>query len=182
MNTNIKSQKKTFFQRHLIDEITLLVLLGLSYTGITITNISPAGSHRFWLAMVPVFFIASLITEWKHVRTGKYPWKMVLWNHSLQWLAVLAAVQMVFVMQQIGRLNNETTGLMLLLVLALSTFVAGIRLGWLFRLIGLFLGISLLVLVYIELYLWVLAVLAVLILVIHHFFVRYVRTKYRHEV
>ena len=182
MDTDIKPPKKTFFHRHLIDEITLLVLLGLSYTGVAITNISPGGSHRFWLAMVPVFFIASLVTEWKNVRTGKYPWKMVLWNHSLQWLAVLAAVQMVFAMQQIGRLNNEMTGLMLLLVLALSTFVAGIRLGWLFRLAGLFLGISLLMLVYVERYLWILVALAILILIIHHFLMRYIRTKQQHEI
>lgn len=172
-STRVQSgEKHSFFGRHFSDEITLFILLGFSFTGVAITNISPARSHLYWLAMVPVFFLASLATEWPHVRAGKYPWKTVLWNHSLQWLALLAAVQMVFVIQQIGRLNNETTGLMLLLIFALSTFVAGIRMGWLFRLAGLFLAGSLLVLVYIERYLWVLAIVAIITLLIHHFIVR----------
>lgn len=166
------ANKPGFFSRHLLDEITLFILLGCSFAGVAMTNISPARSHLYWLAMVPVFFIASLVTEWPHVRAGRYPWKTVLWNHSLQWLALLAAVQMVFVIQQIGRLTNETTGLMLLLVFALSTFVAGIRMGWLFRLAGLFLAASLLALAYIERYLWVLLLIAIILLVVHHFLVR----------
>lgn len=170
--TKRSSKKLGFFDRHFFQEITLFMLLGFSFVGVAITNISPARSHLYWVVMVPVFFIASLATEWPHVRAGKYPWKTVLWNHSLQWLALLGAVQMVFVVQQIGRLNNETTGLMLLLVFALSTFVAGIRMGWLFRLAGLFLAGGLLVLVYIERYLWVLAIVAVITLIIHHFLVR----------
>lgn len=163
--------------RHLADLITLFVLLGCSFVGVAITNISPARSHTYWMAMVPVFFIASLITEWPHVRSGKSPWKMVLWNHSLQWLALLVAAQMVFVIQQIGRLNNETTGLILLLLFALSTFVAGIRMGWVFRLAGLFLAAGLLVLAYFERYLWVLILVAIIILVIHHFATRHSRQE-----
>ncbi len=163
--------------RHLVDLVTLLVLLGCSFIGVAITNISPANSHTYWMAMVPVFFITSLVTEWPNVRSGKYPWKTVVWNHSLQWLALLAAAQMVFVIQQIGRLNNETTGLILLLLFALSTFVAGIRMGWIFRLAGLFLAAGLLVLAYIERYLWVLIIVAVLILFIHHFITRHSRQE-----
>ena len=163
--------------RHLADLITLFVLLVCSFVGVAITNISPARSHTYWVAMVPVFFIASLVTEWPHVRSGKLHLKTVLWNNSLQWLALLAAAQMVFVIQQIGRLNNETTGLILLLLFALSTFVAGIRMGWVFRLAGLFLAAGLLVLAYIERYLWVLILVAVLILVIHHFVTRHSRQE-----
>ncbi|GBE08723.1 hypothetical protein BMS3Bbin11_00099 [bacterium BMS3Bbin11] len=159
--------------RHFYDLITLSILLGCSFVGVAITNISPASSRTYWLAMVPVFFLASLVTEWPHVRNGKYSWKTVIWNHSLQWLALLAAIQMVFIIQQIGRLNNETTGLILLLLFALSTFIAGIRMGWVFRLAGLFLATGLLVLAYLERYLWALVLVAIFILVIHHFVRRY---------
>ncbi|HHJ18606.1 MAG TPA: hypothetical protein ENJ84_02050 [Gammaproteobacteria bacterium] len=165
-------QKTGFLHHHLVDEITLFLLLGLSFAGVAITNISPERSQLYWLSMVPVFFVASLITEWHHVRSGKYPWKSVIWNHSLQWLALLVAVKMVFLIQTLGRLNNETTGLMLLLTLALSTFDAGIRMGWLYRLTGIFLAAGLLILVYIERYLWVLAIIAILLLILHHFMVK----------
>ncbi len=164
--------KRRFFKQHIVDEITLFILLACSFTGVAITNISPIRSHLYWMVMVPVFFLASLVTEWPHVRAGRYPWKTVLWNHILQWLALLAAVEMVFVIHQTGRLNNETTGLMLLLVFSLSTFVAGIRMGWLFRLAGIFLAASLLVLVYIERYLWVLITVAILVMLLYHYLLR----------
>ncbi len=173
--------KSSLLRYHLIDEITLLILLGCTYIGVAYTDISPAQSHRYWLMMVPVFFIASLATEWQHVRSGKYPWKTVIWNHTLQWLAVLAAVQMVFSIQQTGRLNNEATGLILLLLFALITFITGIRMGWLFRLAGVFLAISLLLLAYLERYLWLLIIIGVLLLVIHHFLLRYIRQKINNE-
>ncbi len=158
-----------FFRHRLLAGITLLLLLGLSYIGVTITDISPAQSRLYWSLMVPVFYFASLITEWPHVHAGKYSWRSVFWNQVLLWLALLAAVQMVFVIQQIGRLNNETTGLMLLLIFALATFIAGIRTGWLFRLAGLFQAASLLFLAYFERYLWVLVLLAIILLIAHHF-------------
>ncbi len=154
---------------HLVDEITLLVLIICSYIGVAYTDISPVRSQHYWYLMVPVFFIASLTTEWKHVHAGKYPWKNVIWNQLLQWLAVMAAIKMVFVIQQIGRLNNETTGLILLLLFAVTTFIAGIRMGWLFRLAGIFLAASLLILAYLERYLWLLLLLGAALLLAHHF-------------
>jgi hypothetical protein len=168
---------ESFFHHHLIDEITLLVLISCSYIGVAYTDISPLRSQHYWYLMVPLFFIASLVTEWKHVSMGKYPWKSVIWNHSLQWLAVLAAVKMVFIIQEIGRLNNETTGLILLLLFALTTFITGIRLGWLFRLAGIFLAISLMLLAYLERYLWVLIIIGVAILVLHHLIMRHRKKK-----
>jgi len=69
-------------------------------------------------------------------------------------------------------LNNETTGLVLLMIFALTTFITGIRMGWLFRLAGLFLAASLLMLAYLERYLWVLLLLGLLILLFHHYISR----------
>ncbi len=173
--------KGSILRHHLVDEITLFILLGCTSIGIAYTDISPTRSHHYWLIMVPVFFLASLATEWQHVQAGKYPWKTVLWNHTLQWLAVLAAVQMVFSIQQTGRLNNEATGLILLLLFALVTFITGIRMGWLFRLAGIFLAVSLLLLAYLERYLWLLMIIGILILTAHHFILRRIRQKISHE-
>ena len=174
-----KTKHSGFFHQHIVDEITLAILLGSTYIGVAYTDISPVRSQHYWFFMVPVFFFASLATEWQHVRAGSYPWKTVIWNHSLQWLAVLAAVQMVFSIQQIGRLNNETTGLILLLLFALTTFITGIRLGWLFRLAGIFLAASLLILAYLERYLWLLLLLGAIMLLLHHLIARSHKRKKR---
>ncbi len=167
-----KDRAGSFRRRRLIDEIVLFALLGLSYLGVAITNVSPPKSQWYWLAMVPVFFLLSLVTEWRHVRSARYRAGEVIWTHALQWLALAAAIEAVFLIQQLGRLNNETTGLMLLLVTALSAFDAGIRMGWLYRLTGIFLGISLLLLAYVERYLWILVLLGVVFIAVYHFIAR----------
>jgi len=166
-------RKRIFNKRFRLDELTLLVLLGASYIGVAITDMSPANSHRYWMLMVPLFFVASLVTEWPNIRNEKHLWKEVLLIQGLQWLALLMAVELVFLIQQVGRLNFETTALILLLEFALVTFIAGIRMGWLFRLTGIFLAISLLVLAYLERYLWILLLLAALLLIIHHYISQY---------
>jgi len=77
-----------------------------TYIGVAYTDISPIRSQSYWYFMVPLFFFASLATEWSNVRAGKYPWKSIINHQILQWLAVLAAVKMVFVIQQIGRFEQ----------------------------------------------------------------------------
>ena len=175
---NAGKNKDSFFRQHLIDEITLLVLVVFAYIGVAYTDVSPMRSQSYWYLMVPLFYIASLTTEWSNVRAGKYPWKSIIWYQTMQWLAVLAAVKMVFVIQQIGRLNNETTGLILLLLFALTTFITGIRMGWLFRLAGIFLAASLLILAYTERYLWILVLLGGLMLLFHHYVNHQTRKKH----
>jgi len=174
------SGRHPLFRQHLYEELMLLVLLGLALAGIAWTDISPLGSRWYWYLMVPVYFVASLLTEMPHVRHGRYPWRSVLWYQLWQWLAVLAAVWLVFLIQQVGRLNNETTGLILLLLFALSTFVAGLRMGWLFRLAGLFLAASLLMVVYLERYLWLIVLLGLLLMALHHAIHRFQRRRSRH--
>ncbi len=173
-----ETRKPSFFHQHIIDEVTLLILVVFAYIGVAYTDISPMRSQTYWYLMVPLFYIASLTTEWSNVREGKYPWKSIIWYQTMQWLAVLAAVKMVFVIQQIGRLNNETTGLILLLLFALTTFITGIRMGWLFRLAGIFLAASLLILAYMERYLWVLVLLGGLMLLFHHYVNHQTRKKH----
>ncbi len=171
------ASKPIFTATHLASEITLLVLLGASYAGVAIADIAPAHAHGYWLFMVALFFVASLVAERPNVRAGKYPWANVLWTQLAQWLALGVGVQMVFIIQQIGRLSTQATVLVLLLVFALATFIAGIRMGWLFRLTGLFLAASLLVLAYMERYLWLLVLLGLLLLAGQHYLARYLRAR-----
>ena len=51
-----------------------------------------------------------------------------------------------------GRLDNENTGLVILLLLALSVFMAGIHLGWRLCLMGGVLGTALVAAAYLEEY------------------------------
>ena len=90
----------------------------------------------------------------------------LLRTQLLHWAGLLVAVRLVFEMLHKGRLDNENTGLVILLLLALSTFIAGIHLGWRLCLVGGFLGAALVAATYLEEYVWVLLIIGLAILVV----------------
>jgi len=149
-----------------IYEIVIIVLIGLSIIGIGITDYSPANSYKYWVAMVPIFCGACLILEWSRVRGKGLKWTTILRIQLLHWAGLLVAVRLVFEMLHKGRLDNENTGLVILLLLALSVFMAGIHLGWRLCLVGGFLGAALVAATYLETYVWVLVIIGLVVLAI----------------
>jgi len=71
------------------------------------------------------------------------------------WLSVLVAVNLVYFLLHAGRLDSENAGLVILLILALATFLAGLRLGWRLCLPGVFLAGALVLATYLEEFLWI---------------------------
>ena len=149
-----------------IYEIVIIVLLALSIIGIGITDFSPADSYKYWVAMVPIFCGACLILEWSRVRGKGFKWTTILRTQLLHWAGLLVAVRLVFEMLHKGRLDNENTGLVILLLLALSIFIAGIHLGWRLCLVGGFLGAALVAATYLEEYVWILLIIGLVVLAI----------------
>ncbi len=155
------------------DWYVLMALLFLSIVGVGITDASERYSHWYWTAMVPVFFSACLFVEWQASRKSGQSARSIITRQIQYWLGLLAGVYLTFFLREIGSLDNQTTGLILLLLFALTTFLVGVTMGWLFRLLGLFLGLSLYFVAYMEHFIQVLILLSVLILVAYHFLVRY---------
>jgi hypothetical protein len=149
-----------------IYESVIIGLILLSIIGIGITDFSPADSYKYWVAMVPIFCGACLILEWSHARGKGAKWSTMLRTQLLHWIGLLVAVRLVFEMLHKGRLDNENTGLVILLLLALSTFIAGIHLGWRLCLVGGFLGAALVAATYLEEYVWLLLIIGLAVLVI----------------
>ena len=89
------------------------------------------------------------------------------------WLGLLLAVRLVYLLLHTGRLDNENTGLIILLLLALTTFFAGIHLGWRLCLVGGFLGAALVAATYLEEYVWILLILGLSVLAMVFILKRY---------
>ncbi len=158
----VETAEKGFLHGLQIFEIIFVVLMVLSLVGIGITDFSPARSYWYWFAMAPIFACACLIIEWSCVRGEGKNWLGILRTQLLTWLGLLIAVQLVFLLLRAGRLTYESTGLVILLLLALTTFIVGINLGYQLCLLGGFLGITLLIVAYLEQYVWVVLLVAML--------------------
>jgi hypothetical protein len=158
------AKKKLSFGGISTQEWILLSLMALAVVGVGYTQFSPANSLRYWLLMVPVYGTACLILEWSRLRgEGRNLWSVV-GDQALHWLGVLIAVCLVYLVLTVGKLDDVNAGLMVVLVLALGTFLAGIHLGKRLFLVGAFLGAELLVAAYLAAYMWALILAGVLMI------------------
>lgn len=151
------------------DWYVLISLMFLSILGVAITDASDLLSHWYWIGMVPVFFSACLYVEWNASRESGVNVYSIIIKQIQHWLGLLAAIYLTFFLQNIGSLNNEITGLFLLLIIALTTFLAGVTMGWLFRLLGIFLGLSLYFVAYMEHFIWLVICLSILVLLAYYY-------------
>ena len=163
MVDKVKAAEKSFLHGLEVFEIIFVILVVLSVIGIGITDFSPARSYWYWFAMAPIFACACLILEWMRFGGEGKSWLSILRNQLLTWFGLLVAVQLVFLLLRAGRLTFESTGLVILLLLALTTFIVGINLGYQLCVLGAFLGLTLLVVAYLEQYVWVVLAAALLV-------------------
>ena len=151
-NTSAAKQEAGF--RLSNQEWIVAVLIVLSIIGVGVTDFAPAVSHWYWLAMVPLFGGACLLIEWDRARGKGLSPGVIIRNQAIVWISLLVAVQLVYLLLHAGRLDNENTGLIILLLLSLTVFGSGIYLGWQLCVVGAFLGLALVLATYLEEFIW----------------------------
>jgi hypothetical protein len=143
------------------EEVVLIVLLTLSAVGIAVAEISPRDGFWYWLAMVPVFGGISLFAGWSRAREHGMTVTGVLRSQLLHWAALAAAVCLVFLLEYTGRMNNEDAGLVALLALALTTFLAGVHFDWRYCVVGALLAAAVVAVALVKEFLWAIVLVAV---------------------
>lgn len=152
-------------RRFQIEEAILILLLIFSLIGIAITEYTPADGYGYWLIMVFVFAFSAMLIAWlqsKH-RTGDLA--AILREQSLHWGASMLIVGAAFLIQHSGRIDPTSAGILISLVLSLSTILDGIRVGWRFSMVGFYLGISAVVTSFFQHSIWIELLIAVTIVV-----------------
>ena len=176
---NKSSQLKEHFFSSLktvkYDSYIFAILMFLSILGVGITDASVRMSHWYWTAMVPVFFGFCLYLEWQASIHMEGAIGSIFLKQLQHWLGLLAGFYLAFFLRGMGSLDNQSTGLVLLLLLAVGTFMAGVTMGWLFRLLGIFLGLCLILVAYMENYIAVIIALSVFMLVLYRFLTKATR-------
>jgi len=150
-------------RRFHIEEAILALLLILSLVGIGIMDFSPADGYGYWLIMVLVFCLFAMIIGWLQSKHRSEDFKIILREQSMHWATSLLVVGGVFLIHQTGRIAEKDAGLIILLILSLSTILDGLRVGWRFSLVGLFLGVAAVVSVYTPHFLWIELAIAIVI-------------------
>ncbi|MFM8342845.1 MAG: hypothetical protein ACKN9F_11590 [Methylomonas sp.] len=151
-------------RRFQIEEALLIILLGLALLGISVTEFSPSDGYAYWLGIVFVFAVMAVLISWFKSKKTDLDFGAIVKEQALHWLTTLMVVGGAFLLQQSGRLDETSASLVVLLILALATMLDGIRIGWQLSLVGFFLGACAVLIAYLEQFMLVAGLLAIVII------------------
>jgi hypothetical protein len=112
-----------FFRRHLL----YVFILTLAILGVAYTNISHQPLVGYWEFLAVAMGAACVFTEWTK-REDRNDKLQLMWTQALHWIAVLITMNIILLTGVQRTLAWPATSLVLLTLLALGTFLAGLNL------------------------------------------------------
>jgi len=141
-----------------------MALIALSIGGIAIMDYSAEYGLWYWLAMAVIFGATSVGLAWRNVnQSGETHWHQVR-RQALHWLTLIVGLLLVFLMQRFDALDATTSGIVALLMLAVTTVLAGVHFDWRLAVLGLILAATYVAAVVSEGFFWVLLIVAVVVM------------------
>lgn len=147
--------KQNLLSTHNLFTLRLLLSLLGAYIGYAYRH----ASHDYWFGMTFLFTIIAIAPGYYQFKQHRCNLKVFI-SQLLHWTGGLCAVIVVYAYHSSGRIFHEETGLIVLLILALTTYLDGIKTGWQCVFTGLFLGLIAVCVAYFDSYLWQLVVLS----------------------
>jgi hypothetical protein len=128
--------------RWALNDWPYILMLLLAVGGVSWGTFTDHPAVGYWAFMVPVFGVICVVEGWRHFGAGEERMRLV-YTQALHWAAVLVAMSLIELPAARAVINDNASGLALLILLALGTFVAGLTARvWRISVVGAFLGIS----------------------------------------
>jgi len=126
----------------LVRDWPYFAMLALALFGVAYTSIARQSMTQYWIVLAPLFAVICVITGWRDIEGNALHWQLIQ-TEALHWVAVIFAMSIVFVADVKQMMNSDASALMLLILLALGTFTAGVHVGaWRICLVGVVLAIT----------------------------------------
>ncbi|MGD1038579.1 MAG: hypothetical protein ABR878_15690 [Roseiarcus sp.] len=117
-------------------ELPYLTILALAIFGIVYTSYSKQPIVGYWEFLAPVICAACIVSGWPRA-SDKEARLRLIWTQLLHWLAFLVAMNLVLFASVQQLMSANATGLVILMLLALGTFTAGVHIVvWQICLVG----------------------------------------------
>jgi hypothetical protein len=127
-------------------------LVGMSYTNTGGPDASGFGPSiaRVWLFVVPIYFLSCVWHGWAAATARGARLRLVA-TQALHWLAFLGAMYLTLMPDVRGIVNDDSVGILMLLLLAMGTFLAGVHAwSWPICLVGILLALAVPALAWLE--------------------------------
>jgi hypothetical protein len=118
-----------------------LSMLAAAFLGLILTDIDKTGAFRYWQWIAPLFALLALALSWYERRDTAVLRPVTLWHELLHWIGLIAATYLISLYVSWGILGRFEAGLLVLTVLSLAVYLAGIYIEYSFCFIGLILGL-----------------------------------------
>jgi hypothetical protein len=120
----VPSSKVSFLYR----QLPYLVVLALAIVGVAYTNISHQPLVGYWEFLTLAMCAACVVAEWPKLDDRQARIHLIA-RQALHWGAILVAMNIMLLSGVQQLLPSPATGLVLLMLLALGTFLAGLNLS-----------------------------------------------------
>ncbi|QAU46374.1 hypothetical protein [Bradyrhizobium guangzhouense] len=113
--------------RFLWQQLPYVVALVLAIAGVAYTNVSHQPLVGYWEFLALAICVVCIMTKWPETQ-GRDTRLRLIWTQALHWIAVLVTMNIMLASGVQQLLPTPATGLVLLTLLALGTFLAGVSL------------------------------------------------------
>ena len=129
-------RRGTMLRHWRIGAVVAAIMVGLVMVGLGLATASPSLAPRYWLWLVPVFGLLSVLTAWIGSPDSPRLGFRAVGRQLLHWLVIGGAVAFDFWLRGTGEEAGVTAGFDALLLLAVGCFLAGVHLEAIFALVG----------------------------------------------
>lgn len=118
-----------------------VILLILAIIGAGISSVDDQGGHRYWSGLVLAYGLVCVARSWFLAKgEGASVWPMIS-TQVLHWLGALVTIQLILFFEAGGMTDRGPAADYALLVLALSTYLAGVHFNWTYMVLGAILAV-----------------------------------------
>jgi len=121
------SRTRSGVVRFLWQQLPFIIALVLAIAGVAYTNASHQPLIRYWEFLALAIGVVCVIHKWPEIDGKEARWRLA-WTQALHWVAVLVAMNIILASGVQKLLPTPATSLVLLMLLALGTFLAGVSL------------------------------------------------------
>ncbi len=120
--------------------IVALVMVILGFIGVVLTDIKKDGAWKYWRALCIIYTIISLALSWHLKKQGWKTSLFTLWHELAHWAGLIGAIFIASYFVDIGLIGRFEASIVILLLLALATYLVGIYTEATFIFIGIMLA------------------------------------------
>ena len=125
-------------------------MLVLAIFGVAYTNFARQAMTGYWMGLAPLFGLICVFLRWQGAEGSQFHFRLIA-SQALHWAAVIFAMYLVFVADVKQMMSEIDSSLMVLIVLALGTFTAGIHTAaWRVCVVGIVLSLGVPVIAWFE--------------------------------